>query len=111
MKVFFDHNIPRKLRRVLKGHYVAIAAEMGWDTLENGELLRAAEDAGFEIFVTADKDLSYQQNLAGKTLALVVLGTNNWKIIQRNTEVVVRAVNAATTGSFDFVTIPPLKTP
>lgn len=109
MRIFFDHNIPRKPRRTLKGHFVAIAAEMGWDTLENGDLLRAVEDAGFEVFVTADKDLSYQQNPSGRKLALVVLSTNNWKIIQRNTAVVVSAVNAATPGSFQIVTISPIK--
>jgi len=111
VKVLFDNNMPRQLRRSLSGHEVRTAGEMLWALLENGDLLRAAEDAGFDVMVTGDKNLSYQQNLAGRKLALVVLSTNSWKIIQQNTEVVVLAVNAATTGSFDFVTIPPLKTP
>jgi len=111
VKVLFDNNMPRQLRRSLSGHEVRTAREMLWALLENGDLLRAAEDAGFDVMVTGDKNLSYQQNLAGRKLALVVLSTNSWKIIQQNTGSVVDSVNAATTGSFDFVTIPPLKTP
>ncbi len=109
MKVFFDHNVPRKLRRLLNGHYVRIALEMGWAGLRNGDLLRAAEDAGFEVMVTADQDLRYQQTLSGRKLALVVLSTNNWNIIQQDTYPIGDAVNAATPGSFQTVTIPPIK--
>jgi len=105
VRIFFDHNIPRKLRRLLKGHYVAIATEMGWETVENGDLLRAAEDAGFDVMVSADKDLSYQQNLSGRKIALVVISTNNWKIIQHDSGPIVDAVNAATPASFQVVTI------
>ena len=83
---------------------------MNWATLRNGDLLRVAEDTGYYIMVTADQDLSYQQNLSDRRLALVVLSTNNWSIIERNTTLIERAVNAATPGSFEFVTIPPLRT-
>jgi hypothetical protein len=56
---------------------------LGGAELENGELLKAAQDDGFEGMVTGDKNLSYQQNLKGRTLALVVLSTNNWNVIKR----------------------------
>jgi predicted nuclease of predicted toxin-antitoxin system len=105
VKVFFDHNIPRKLRRLLKGHYISIALEMNWTTLRNGDLLRAAEDAGYDVMVTADQDLSYQQNLSGRRLALVVLDTNNWNILQHNSAPIVSAVEASSPGSFQFVTV------
>ncbi len=81
MKVLFDNNMPRQLRRSLRGHEVRTAREMLWTLLENGDLLRAAEDSGFNVMVTGDKNLSYQQNLAGREIALVVLSTNNWNVI------------------------------
>ena len=104
MRVLFDHNVPHRLRGSLTGHEVTTADEMGWAELENGELLRAAEDAGYAVMVTADKNLSYQQNLAGRKLALVVLSTNNWNVLKRNIPLVIDAVSGAGTGSFQLVT-------
>ncbi len=104
MRVLFDHNVPHRLRTSLTGHEVTTADEMGWAELENGELLRAAEDCSFEVMVTADKNLAYQQNLAGRKLALVVLSTNNWNVLKRNIPLVVEAVSAAGAGSFQLVT-------
>ncbi len=78
---------------------------MGWAELENGELLRTAEAEGFPLMVTCDQNISYQQNMEGRRLALVVLSTNNWNILKLNLEPVVRAVNAATAGSFQFVSV------
>jgi predicted nuclease of predicted toxin-antitoxin system len=103
VKVLFDHNVPRKLRRILQEHEVRTAVELGWAELENGELLRAAEDDGFAVMVTGDQNLSYQQNLEGRLLALVVLSTNNWNIVKVNPEIVAAAVRAATPGSFQTV--------
>jgi predicted nuclease of predicted toxin-antitoxin system len=103
VKVLFDHNVPHKIRRFLEGHEVSLAEEMGWAELENGELLRAAEGAGFAVMVTGDKNLSYQQNLQGRTLALIVLETNNWNVLKLNLSSVSNAVNAAKPGSFQLV--------
>ena len=107
MRVLFDHNVPHKLRRSLIGHEVKTADEMEWAELENGELLDLAENAGFAVFVTGDKNLSYQQNLEGRTLALVVLSTNDWRTIKDNPRPVVDAVDAAKPGSFQVVTFEP----
>lgn len=68
MKVLFDHNVPKRLRQFLPGHEVALAREMGWAELGNGALLAAAEDSGFAVMVTGDKNLSYQQNLQSRNL-------------------------------------------
>lgn len=103
MKILFDNNIPRRLRRFLKGHEVHTARERSWATLRNGELLRVAEAAGYKVMVTADQNLSYQQNLSGRRLALVVLSTNNWNVIQQNPEPIIAAINAATPGSFQYI--------
>lgn len=103
MRVVFDHNVPKQLRRSLEGHDVRTASEMAWAGLTNGELLAAAEGAGFDVMVTGDKNLAYQQNLEGRKLALVVLGTNSWKRLKLDTGPVIAAVAAASVGSFQRV--------
>ena len=103
MRILFDHNVPHKLRHFLVGHEVSTADEMGWAELENGELLRSAEEAGFAAMVTGDKNLSYQQNLSRRSLALIVLSTNNWNVVKLNSEAVVRALTLAQPGSFQMV--------
>ena len=74
--------------------------------MENGELLTLAEAAGFEVLVTTDKNLGYQQNLAGRKIAIVVLGLGRWSVMKRHVAQIVAAVNAATPGSFAEVEIP-----
>ena len=106
MLILFDHSTPAPLRYALKGHAVVEAIERGWDRLANGALLDAAEAAGFELLVTADKNLRYQQNLTGRKISIVVLGNAQWPVLRRHVERVVAAVNAATPGSFAMVEIP-----
>ena len=78
MLILFDNGAPRTLARYLIGrHTVTEARARGWERLENGELLRVAEDAGFDVLITTDKRICYQQNLTGRKLALVVLGKDN----------------------------------
>lgn len=81
MRVLFDQGVPSPLRVALSEHLVSTAREMGWDTLKNGELLSAAE-IEFEVFVTTDQSLKYQQNLQGRRLAMLVLPTTSWPRIQ-----------------------------
>jgi len=83
--VLLDQNAPQGLRAVLIEHDVRLARQMGWDTLENGELIDAAEKGGFDVMVTADQNLVYQQNLSGRKLALVVLDSNQWPIVRTST--------------------------
>jgi hypothetical protein len=82
MRVLFDHGTPRGIARSLENHTVREARAEGWDTLSNGELLKAAEDAGFDVLVTTDKNLRYQQNLAARKIAVVVLGKARWQLIK-----------------------------
>jgi hypothetical protein len=63
---------------------VSTAYELGWSTLKNGELLAAAECNGFDVFVTTDTNLAYQQNLSNRKIAIVVLSTTSWPRIQRS---------------------------
>jgi hypothetical protein len=106
VNVLFDVNTPRKLRGSLPKHEVRTAQEQGWNTLTNGELLRAAEVAGFEVMVTADRNLAYQQNLTARRIALVVLSTNRWSVVREYAETIASAIDAATAGSFEVVEMP-----
>ncbi len=74
MLILFDHGTPAPLRFFLTGHTVKKAKDLGWDTLSNGELLKAADEAAFEVFLTTDKNIRFQQNLAERVIAIVVLG-------------------------------------
>ena len=107
MLVLFDNGTPRTLARYLIDHHtVTEARARGWQELENGDLLREAEAAGFQVLITTDKNLSYQQNLAGRKIAVVVLGQGRWTCIRPYVSQVVAAVNAATPGSLAEVEIP-----
>jgi len=105
MKVLLDQGTPAPLRTVLLGHEVKTAFECGWDKLENGALLSAAEAEGFQVFVTTDQNLRYQQNLTQRRIALVVLLSANWPRIRTNAQLVADAVAGAVPGSFVEVTI------
>lgn len=107
MRVLFDVNTPRKLRPLLNHHEVITAQEQGWYKLANGDLLRAAEAAGFDVLVTADQSIAYQQNLQSRQLALVVLSTNAWRVLRWHAEKIAAAVDTATPGSYAFVEMPP----
>jgi hypothetical protein len=106
MLILFDNGTPAPLRHALTGHVVVEATERGWERTSNGELIAAAETAGFDVLLTTDKNLRYQQNLTGRTIAFVVLGNQQWPALRRYVERVVAAVNAATPGSFTEVEIP-----
>jgi hypothetical protein len=71
--ILFDHGTPKGLARALSEHTVHTAQSKGWDALTNGELLDAAESAGFELLLTTDRRIRYQQNLRVRRIALVVL--------------------------------------
>lgn len=73
MKVLLDECIDWRLGRDITGHEVMTARQMGWSTIKNGALLRLATEAGFDAFVTVDRNLSFQQNVPALRLAVVVL--------------------------------------
>ncbi len=107
MKIILDESTPQKLRLLIEGDHTVITTwYQGWSGLKNGALLNAAEEAGFELFITADQEISYQQNLTGRKLALLVLSTNNWERVKAHIAGIMAAVNAATPGSNTEVQIP-----
>ena len=106
MLILFDHGTPRSIARWLQGHNVVEAIAKGWDRLSNGALLKAAEEAGFDLLLSTDKNIQYQQNLKGRRIAVVILGNPQRPAVHRYIGRVVAAVNAATPGSFAEVEIP-----
>ena len=105
MRILFDHGTPRGLARSLVGHEVEEARTRGWDTLSNGELLSAAERAGFDVLLTTDRNLPYQQNLAGRRIAVIVLGAARWRLIEPMAARILVAVNASRPGAYTIVEI------
>lgn len=106
MRILFDHATPRGIARFLPEHTVTTAKDRGWDTLTNGDLLAEAERAGFDLLVTADKNMRYQQNLAARKIALVVLSTPRWPRVRLHAAKIAAAVNATVPGSYTEVEIP-----
>jgi glutamate racemase len=105
VRVLFDQGVPVPLRESLRQHEVSTAYERGWATLKNSELLDTVEREGFEVLVTTDKSLRYQQNLSARRIAIVVLTSTSWPRIQHEITAVVRAVNGASPGSYAEVQI------
>ena len=106
MKILFDNGTPRSIARVLTGHEVTRARQIGWHELGNGELIQSAEEAGYELLLSTDKNIRYQQNLTGRKIAIVVLTDQQWPNVRLHLEKVANAVNRATAGSYAEVDIP-----
>ena len=100
MKILFDQGTPAPLRHSLAGHTVVTAFERGWSNLQNGELIRVAEEDGFEVLITTDQNLKYQQNLSGRMPAILVLPTTSWPKIQKPLGKVSAAVNSLKPGEY-----------
>jgi hypothetical protein len=106
MRVLFDNGTPRGVAAALADHIVEEARSRGWDTLANGELLDAAEAAGFEVFITTDRHIRYQQNLLKRKIAIVVRGKGRWKLIRSRLPEIAKAVADAVPGSLVELEIP-----
>lgn len=103
MKVLLDENLDHALRNLLGPHQVVTVTYMGWAGLQNGVLLRAAEESGMEVLLTGDQTLAYEQNLAGRRLAVVALSAIQLPIIKENLVKIIAAIEAAAPGSFQAV--------
>jgi hypothetical protein len=106
MRVLFDQGTPVPLRSFLLGHHVETAYELGWAQSQNGELLAAAERDAFDVFITTDQNLRYQQQLATRKIAIVVLMTTSWPRIRSDVERVAQIIGAQTAGSYAEIEIP-----
>ena len=106
MRILFDHGTPAGLARALAGHTVTTAQARGWDRLSNGDLLQAAEADGFDLLITTDRRIRYQQNLTARRIALIVLaGSTKWVRIQIHLQDIASAVESVEPGSYREVRI------
>jgi len=106
VRVLFDQGTPVPLRTHLDPHQIETAFERGWSTLKNGELLTLAQQEGFEVLVSTDSNLGYQQNLAGRKIAIVVLSSTSWPRIQKALAAVKDSIDTAKPGTIKEVHIP-----
>ena len=100
MRVLFDQGTPVPLHGFLNSHTVTTVYEKGWSRTRNGDLLRLAEKETFEIFLTTDQSLKYQQNLTDRQIAIVVLPTTSWLVIQKHTARIAAALDLIGPGDF-----------
>ncbi|SRR6266851_1905500 len=100
MRILFDEGTPAPLRESLGRHTVDTAFEQGRSSLRNGDLLDMAEAEGFEVLVTTDQRLRYQQNLANRKIAILVLTTTSWPRIQQQMSAVIGAIDSLTAGEY-----------
>ena len=105
MRVLFDQGTPAPLRKHLGSHKISTAYELGWGSLENGALLQQAESYGFEVLVTTDQNLKYQQNLVNRKIAVVVLSTTSWPRIQKSLPAIVEAIGSVQENGYVEVNI------
>lgn len=105
MKILLDECVPLPLRKILDGHTCRTAQQMGWKNIRNGELLDLAEDE-FDLFITADQGVSYQQNLAGRQIGILELSTNKLRRIEAAANQIKEAVDSIGPTEFRRLEIP-----
>ena len=106
MRILFDQGVPVAIRDALQGHAVRTANEQSWSALLNGDLLRVAEEAGFDVLLTTDTSLPHQQTLKGRKLSVVIINKNRWILIKPKISEIVAAVSSAIQGTYSVVEIP-----
>lgn len=105
MKILFDQGVPVPLRKHLSEHQIDTAFERGWSRLANGELLAAAKGQGYELFMTTDQNIKYQQNLAGWKLAVLVLLSTSWPRIQLKIDEIRTRIAGIKAGDYEELAI------
>jgi hypothetical protein len=105
MKVLLDECVPQPLARVLTGHVCTTAQACGWAGFKNGDLLRLAENE-FEAFLTADKNLRYQQNLAGRRLPILEVSANDVRRLRAPSSLILAALSELAPGEYRTIQIP-----
>jgi hypothetical protein len=103
VKILLDENLAHRLRKNLGAHEVFTVSYKGWAGLKNGELLRAAENDGIEVFLTGDRTLTFEQNIAGRAIAIVALSSVEWDILKHHLPLIVATINNALPGSVQAV--------
>lgn len=106
MRILFDQGTPVPLRKYLDTHSVATAYELSWQELDNGALIAKAEADGFDVLITTDQNLRYQQNLENRRIAILVLKSTSWPRIKAHLAVVVPIIDQSSPGTYQEIQIP-----
>ena len=107
MKILFDEGVPKQLRRLLARDDITLVEEKGWKGIKNGRLLQQAEENGFDVLITADQNLKYQQNLKGRRIGVIVLPYNRRKWMPLLVPALTAALNQMQAGIFVEIPLPP----
>jgi hypothetical protein len=99
VRILLDEGVPVQIRRALTDHQVTTVQEAGWGSFTNGELLARAE-GNYDLFITADQNLKYQQNLQGRSIAILELSTNRRKVIEQNAHLISTTTEKLQPGAF-----------
>jgi hypothetical protein len=106
MKILLDESAPQKLRLLIDSRHTVVTTWFkGWSGMNNGALLSAADEEGFDLLITSEQELTYQQNLTARRIAVLVLSTNNWAVIKERISDIATAIEAIPAGGFSFVDI------
>lgn len=100
MRILFDQGTPWGLRNSLTGHTIHRSYQLGWQQLSNGQLLERAEAAGYELLITTDTKIPYQQNLSRRQIAIIALMKHNWPYSQRAIDDIIAAINDIKPGEY-----------
>ncbi len=105
MKILLDECVPWPMHKLLTDHQCMTAQQHGWGGIKNGELLKLAE-AEFDLFITSDQNIRYQQNLAGRRMAILELSTNKLRRITASAALIQSTIVAMAPGEFRQLSIP-----
>lgn len=105
MRILLDECVPWPIHRLLTRHECQTAQQCGWGGLKNGDLLKAAEGQ-FDVFITADQNLRYQQNLSGRTIAILELSTNKLRRLEAVADLIRQAISEMKPGIYRKLEIP-----
>lgn len=103
MRVFLDEDVPRKLAPFLMGHGIETVVSMGWGGVKNGALLALIEREGFEVFITGDKNMQSQQQLGGRSFAVLIMSAINWPVVRPHVEKIAAAVAITEPGTVTLI--------
>ena len=107
MKILFDESVPKQLRHLLARDDITLVEEKGWKGIKNGRLLQSAEENGFDVLITADQNLKYQQNLKGRRIGIIVLPYNRRKWMPLVVPALAAALNQIQIGAYVEIPLPP----
>jgi hypothetical protein len=106
IRILLDNNVSRRLIPLLRPHEAVHASQLGWADLANGDLIRAADENGFHLLITGDRNIRYQQNLTRVGCSIIELSTQHWPTVRINIDQLLAAVSTAISGGYITVALP-----